>query len=440
VLLMAVLAAVGAFNIGTGAATTTVTVSSLWGEAEVPKAILFWWSGRTESTNAFGSASHQRGHGWAVGASSFHCVTALDVDGGGSADTYAGQRSDACIAMLAPALNWTDAAVGWADVQSVGNGSFTLEILDAFSVDLRVSYLALGGSDISATTGTDTSPVGGGADSFAHSLGATPAAVFFMGMHDSDAPTVRIDSSLSFGAATANADQAVWSGGSNDNATSGATGTYCRSGEAYALNDVNPTVSPNNRMEFVSVDATNINVTWPERGNAMRVHWLAIAGGSWKLGSLTTQTDTTTTFGTGSLGFTPRAAMFVSACKAAPAADATPSAHDEWTVGAATSTSNRTCQQSSSRNGNTNMFVQTGLRTDAVYVNADPDTDAIEGLADINAWGSDSFDLIMDDADPSGAFLWYVAVGEVVAGGGFVPYPRPRGLHGGMGGMSGGMH
>jgi hypothetical protein len=312
--------------------------------------------------------------------------------------------------MLAAALNWTDAAVGWADVQSVGNGSFTLEILDAFSVDLRVSYLAIGGSEITVETGTFTAPVGGGPGSMTHSLGVAPSAYFFMGMHDSDAPTVRIDSSLSFGAATANADQAVWSGGSNDAATSGVTGTYCLRGECYALNDVNPSVSPNNRMVFSSGDATDIFHTWPERGNAMRVHWLAIAGGSWKLGSLTTQTDTTTAFSTGDLGFYPVAAMFVSACKAEPAADATPSAHDEWSVGAATSASNRTCQQASSRNGNTNMFVQTGLRTDAVYLNADPATDAIEGIGDINTWG-DPITLIMDDADPSQSFMWYVAVG-----------------------------
>jgi hypothetical protein len=286
-----------------------------------------------------------------------------------------------------------------------------------------VSYLAVGGSEISAATGTHTSAATG-TTTVAHGLGVTPTVAFFMGACAADAPSTKVDSSVSFGAAMAAVPpggggavprQAVWSGGSNNAAASGATGTYCRRDEIFALHLSNPTTAPANLCLISNdppgfADATNLNIDWTARNNAMRMHWLAIGGGQWAIGSLTTQTDTSTAFGTDALGFYPLAALFVSACKAHIVSGSTPSAHDEWSVGAATSASNRTCQQASSRSGNTNMFVQTGLRTDAVYLNADPDTDAIEGLGDINTWG-DPITLIMDDADPAGAFMWYVAVG-----------------------------
>jgi hypothetical protein len=61
---------------------------------------------------------------------------------------------------------------------------------------------------------------------------------------------------------------------------------------------------------------------------------------------------------------------------------------------------------------------------------------------DIDAMNSDGFRIICDVAEAGSPTYaqGYLTFGSAAAAGGFVPYPYPRGLYGGMtGGMSGGM-
>src|SRR5947209_736339 len=53
----------GAFNIGTGAVSSTVVTSGIGFQ---PKVVLFWWSGRTETVDTTGGASISRGFGVGV--------------------------------------------------------------------------------------------------------------------------------------------------------------------------------------------------------------------------------------------------------------------------------------------------------------------------------------------------------------------------------------
>jgi hypothetical protein len=162
-------------------------------------------------------------------------------------------------------------------------------------------------------------------------------------------------------------------------------------------------------------------VNWLERGLDTRVYYLSIQGGSWAVGDLLTQTDTTTAMAESGFGFSPSSLLFVSAGKAEDASD-TSSAHWKMSVGMATSTSNCGAVAGGSRNGNTTMFTQNFIEYDSVYINFDPATDAITGLMDVQSFDSDGATMIMDDADPSQAFVWYVAAGSTPAAGGRFNY------------------
>jgi hypothetical protein len=416
---MAVSAKVGAFNIGTGAATTTVAVT---GVGFQPKALIFWWSGLT-TTSTGDRATHLRGMGWATSSSNFGAVCSRDEDAIGTAAADSGCRTDACI------VEQGDGAfVGWADLVSMDSDGFTLEIIDQFATDLYVTYLAIGGDSITNAecgvfTAVGTAPVN---QTVNNSGNFTPSVTLFLSDGAiANAPVTRVDSNFMFGAAVDSSSECVLWAGANDAGATMAAGSYVRAGECIAMNTGNPANSPDVRGEFVSHNASpgGFTVNWLERLTNARVLWCSIAGGDWAVGNLLTRTDTADITVSG-LASQPAAMLFVSGNKAETTQDAAGGAHDEWSMGAATSTTERAVQHVASRNGNTDSFVFRTARTDAVYVNADPANASytLEGLMDLSAVTSDGFTCVMDDTDPSAMFAWYVAVGPAPAGGSAKPW------------------
>jgi hypothetical protein len=404
---MPVLSKVGNFNIGTGAAASTVAVT---GVGFTPKVILLWWSGLTASSNG-DRATHIRGFGVTCGPSDFRCVGTRDWDARPSAESFRGHREDACIVEVG-----TAAFDGWADLQSFNADGFTLEILDQFATDLYVTYLALGGSSITAAesgrfTAAGTAPV----NQTVNNVGNfQPSVTFFFGISAFDPNAWATDEGFFLGVATGSGDEQVWTGGSNTGEATPNTATYCRSGEAIAISPSSPHLAPADRAEFVSHNASpgGFTVNWLERSNGLRVFWLSIAGGDWSAGNLLTRTDTNAITVSG-LASRPSAMLFVSGNRAETAQDAVPDAHDEWSMGAATSPTARAVQHVASRDGAADSYVFRAARSDAVYVNADPVNTSftLEGLMDVQSVENDGFTCVMDDVDPAQAFVWYVAVG-----------------------------
>jgi hypothetical protein len=397
---------VGSFNITTGALGSTVVVS---GMSFQPKVVIFFWEGLTATSNGVRGTA-RRGIGAAVSASSFFCRSTFDTDAAGTAVAKAGNVTDACVGEI----NNAGTYVGKADLQSFNSDGFTLEITDAFVTDLLVSYIAYGGSsitnaEIGAFIPSGTAPVN---QTVNNTGNFQPNITFFF-----YSPTPA-DATLMIGAATSSSAEAVMLTSANDAATSGATGSYCLAGECIAYHvSLAATTSPTTRAEFVSHNASpgGFTINWLERGDAGGVTYLSIKGGNWLVGDFLTQTDTTTAIAASGFGFAPKGVLFMSAGRAATAANAAPSAHSEASIGAATSASARVCRQMASRNGNTAMFVHLAARTDCVYINSDPANAAytLEGLGDVQTFDSDGFTCIMDDADPTQSFVFYIAAGEV---------------------------
>ena len=407
---MALDVAVGSFNIGTGAAGTTVTITPGF----QVKALILWWSGRTESIDAAGGATHLQGLGFATSASAFKAVASRELDGAGTGNQDSAGRSDCCI------LQMNDGAtVGRADVQSISSTQVVFEILAQFSIDLRISYLALGGSDITNAECGQFSHSGTAPVNQTVNTTGTGKLIFFAGTRVSPpAPeALGTQSWIHLGVATsASAEYTLLAG--SIGGTSPDSASYCRAGECISMGG--STLGVQNRAEFVSFNTSpnGFTINWLERGGSFFSHYLMLDGTfQVALGDLATLATTGTITESG-LSFQPTALLLASGCKAESAADTVDFVNDaeghQFSLGAATSTSNRHVQYTGSRSNNTTSFVQSAIQYDEIYANMSATTDAVIGSADFTGFTSDGFTLDQDDADPSAAFVWYLAL----AGGG----------------------
>jgi hypothetical protein len=79
-------------------------------------------------------------------------------------------------------------------------------------------------------------------------------------------------------------------------------------------------------------------------------------------------------------------------------------------IGAFSSLTDRGAQSGLDENGKADSETTTIIEFDEVYANIATDS-TIAGLMDVKSVDSDGFTMIMDDADPSQAFVWYIAFG-----------------------------
>lgn len=404
-------AKVGSFSTGTPVATNTIAVT---GVGFQPEYIMFWLTGRSNSTDAIGRASHFRGFGVACSTTDRRSIASVSLDAVAAADAASAHDAAACILSVSPT---TPAIDGQLDLQSFDADGFTL-ICDSatWPRDTCVAYLALGGDLTNAASGVLTEPVSTG-DQDVTSLGFQPDFVmFFSAGIAADAPGAKIDSDIMIGAATAAAAQGVWVGGSNDAAANMGTASYCTAGECIAMLAANMGTI-NARADFVQFLSNGFRINWAERASTRRIHWVALKGGSYRVDNLLTQTDTTTDIVETSFGFQPTAAMFLSHTLAENASD-TRNTDDILSIGAFDSVSSRLAMGVLDENGAADSEVTTAHEFDEVYVNI-TNTSTIAGLMDIKSVDADGFTMIMDDADPAQRFVWYVAFGSTAAAGGW---------------------
>lgn len=393
---------VGAFNVAT-ALNGTVTVTTGF----QPKAIIFWWSGRTETVDTAGGAHHKRGIGFATSTTDRRCVFTQSRDAVASANAHQSHRDDACIG----ALTTAGGADGRADIDAILSTGFRIITDQAFGSALRVHYLALGGADLTnATTGTFNTPEATG-NFDVTTVGFQPDAVLFAAINtQTDPPTTVSDSKISFGGAAGAGDpvDGVVAVGARDAVMTMQTWRHGKAGHSVAVSEIDAINTEGHVSAWLS-NGFRINFTRQLAPAGDRFHFLALKGGKYAVGDLLTRTNTTNFTETG-VGFQPKAALFASHCAAAQAEGAV-IATDEWSVGAATGPAERGAQCLIDEDATADGEVGTAVEHDEVYANLST-ADAIEGLMDLVSFDADGMTLVMDDADPAQNFVWYMAFGD----------------------------
>jgi hypothetical protein len=403
-LLMAV--ATGTFNIGTGAAGTTVDVTNADFGGGTPTVAIFMWSGRTATGQAEGH--HKFGVGWAVSTTDQGCGATQAEHGSPTADADTALYDNACIALLTIA----GAVDGKADFQSWLTNGVRLVIEDAFTASYLIHYLFLGGDHVGESV-TVQMPTAVGDQDIVTPSGFPPDCIIAVAGNGSTAiNSITTSANLSIGAATlaegASIDNALLSSDSRNNADPTATDAYCRRGELTARVNISGTGEPVScRASVTARLATGFRLNWAEHNtNGFRffLRVLCLRGGRYAIGSALTNALSATT------AFPPKALLVASHAKAESTVD-TVQAHDERSLGFATADAqNYVSIIDKDNEATTDIGVAAG--TDGMYASqSSAVTPAIEGRMSRASLDAAGFTWTQPVADPASAFFWYLAIG-----------------------------
>lgn len=389
------------------AADGPATVKTVSGLAFQPNAVVLFFDGRSDATDAVGRGTHYRGVGCAVSSSSRFCVSSMSRDAQAAASCACGQTTAGVVSTMDAGGGSFD---GNADFTAFTSDGFTLTLTDALPVDTRVMYVALNVTN--AVISSITEPGATGNVSIT-GIAFQPEFAFFANANVATGGAAsNVDSRIMMGAA-AGGGQGVWVGGSNSAADPTQTIAYCTDAECIACLETTMTAVAT-RASFVSFNSDGLTVNFTERSNVRFIHALLLAdsSGEFAVAGGTTQTDTSTTISMpGSSSMDVLGGIVMSHGKAESTSD-TPQDHDQWSVGAFTSTSNRVAFAMLDEDGLGDTEVTTAHEFDAVYANIST-ASAIQGLMDVNDMSAKTY--IMDDADPSAFFFWNILFGTAAA-------------------------
>lgn len=380
------------FNIGTGAAATTVDVTSPGFRVA---AVVLIANGRTESSDAGGAADEHFCVGFAASASDRRYIARMSQNGQLTSNVMDGDGSDACLALIDTA----GAYAGKADNFTPLFNGFRLTIDQQFSINLRVTAYCFE-HPIEAETVIFTEPAAAG------NLDV-PAPFLFdhlilIGQASGAAqPSLNATGRICVGMCDAALNQAVWMGGSLDGQATSSTGGYCRMGEVLAHRTNSTTLSINSRGAITIRTATNFRVNFIEVvGTAARQYMcLLLKGIKSTVGSFVTENDTITPMVESGFGFAPEGVVLMSGAEPEDAAD-TPHVKDELSIGAFDEGGGDLCHAFRDDNGEAITEVSTRIDFNDFYLNL-ASLGVQDGAARKQSLDANGFAAIMSDADPT---------------------------------------
>ena len=394
---MAIQTFVDTFDITTAAIGTTFTRT---GYGFQPKALLLFCTGRSGSSDAVGSQSVRYSVGFATSPTDRRVMTMLSDDALATTDAGCNNSIAAAMAIISTGTS----IAGQLDLQSVDADGVTFIIDAVFFVPVRVTVWALGGTDITnAISGTFNSPITTGTVSTAVTGNFQPDVVFFV-LRGGSSTIGR----LSLGYARSASQQGVVSVRSQDGQVTTNTARYATASECIGLLHTDATVLL--RAALVQMTTTGFQLNWSAvEASGRAVSYLALKGGLWHGFDAATRTDSTA-FSVSGLGFQSRG-LLVASCGTVAQTPGTSADQAMLSLGVAASPSNRMAQSWSDEDNLADTETATAIEHDAVYARLNF-ADGLDGLMDVQSFGTDSITFLMDDPDPTAAFFWGVACGE----------------------------
>lgn len=379
-----------------------------------PKAILFFWSSLDTDSNgvvsqdllgwgySFATSPTKRG-GVSVAADDAQSTTSQE-------DTRT--FNDGVVSSIAIG---TGAETGRLDLQSMDADGFTLRIDDQFpgtNDGMRVNYIAIGGDELSADFDEFRTNAGTGNQSIT-GVGFRPDIVFFitgMAAGGSALPQSLEHGGISFGAMTED-DQYVSAIVTQDarDLTTLFMVTKHYTYDAECIATFGGAAPIQMRASFVSMDADGFTINIDEAGARRQVLYLAIKGNQWKLFDGSTLTSVADLSGI-DVGFVAEGGMVISTMAEKNAQDVS-AGEAELNLGAFEADATQRMTGSRWRNIDPS---DTGLAQSAgvVYVRIS-DAFAVDGLMYFKELSGNNLIFSMSDADPTIAFFWGFAMGEV---------------------------
>ena len=317
---MALYSFVGSFNINT--AKTAGQTQAITGIPFQPKLILFFWNGSVDTTGDYeATLSYNIGFGAAISSTSRFCVMGISEDNQADSDCLCSQNNTEFMRA------YTDTATldGILDLSSMDANGFTYIVDDQFTQAYRISYLALGGDELSNVYIGNKAMPGATGNYGITGVGFQPDAVIVGCTFDTAASTNN-GIQMCVGMATGASNQGVVYGAANDAAATTVTSGYCYTdfysrGESY-------------HGAFVSMDADGFTVNHKQGTSVYYFHYVALKGGRYSVGNFLNRTTTGTVAETG-VGFTPEALFLASANRPLNTYD-TPDTQFLFTLAAAT--------------------------------------------------------------------------------------------------------
>jgi hypothetical protein len=388
--------------------------------ATMPKFMIAMSMGDTGGGSG-GRQDYRKTVGFATSASSRWSIGIQAVDAAGTSACDKAQRADAVLTKVS-AAGAVDARL---DLSSFDPAGLTWMVDDAIPSTEVYSSILFTGTEITnvALAAFDQATATGNND--ITTVGFQPDLVLILSDYGiAPEPDIRVAASVGFGACDASLNQWAYGSRALDAAATSDTGTYMKSGQVIGVPtasagigtcvvraSITSMLSNGFRLNYAEVDAT-----------VRRFAYLAVKGGRWKVGSLLSQTDTSTV-STVSLGWRPSGGLLLSAARA-ESTDDTPTAHDHFSLGfwGSSSISKTTEFATSSmaardedNQATTQVSVQLG-GANSLYLNIDSATGFVNANGVLNSVTPDGFTLKMTDADAAQSFIGYVVGGEPITG------------------------
>jgi hypothetical protein len=324
--------------------------------------------------------------------------------------TNAVQRNDAIIVQH----GGTGTTNGLMDLQSVNSDGWTMVVDAQFTLNYRVSYLVLGGTDITDVVGGQfTIPATAGAQTVTGQPFRPDVVIMMTVQRTNNSGSNGGDSALTIGAMCSDGTQAVVTGNSNNGAANCQAMSYCTDAECFAIWD-GAVTAITGRGTYTSMNSDGFTFNWNEMSSSGSIiaNWVMIKGGLWTIKGLLTQTDTTTDTTISGCPFEPVGGLIFSHAKAESAAD-TPQDDDELSIGAFDQSLNMRAMSIVDNDAAGTAVVSIGVEHDEVYVNQVDTSGAVQGLMKVRRINTNGITCIMDDADDAQAFAWALLGGQL---------------------------
>lgn len=413
------------FKTGSFTSRTTTGTDVVTGVGFQPTVILlFTTAGGTEATYAsrfefvLGAADDTT-------AANQQAIDASSRDDGGNASDGSNSfTEEGWHAAAAYTLGTNNAFTAVGAISAIGADGFTVNWTTNNAAAKLIYYICIAGSDITNTaTGEFTSPALNVTGNQSTNVGFKPDLLMLYGVGET-AQAVNYGLQWAVGFACSASQQATFGGCALDDVVTMDTARYQRVDQCFAMFSKTSTTTKALEGALVTMDANGFTINWTtvaSAGASKKIGYVAIKGGSYKVGSFTAPVAgaTPVSQATTGVGFLPSGIILASVGGLASSAIQTT---DRVSFGAGSSSADRRVGWAGDTDGTANETTARIMLNNKIVKmateNATPASTTTQAEADLTSLDADGFTLSWTTRDTNAYEIIYVALGAVVAAGG----------------------